>query len=214
MFSQLAFSQELINQMDANGKRIGQWKAYYENGSIRYEGSFINNRPQGVFKYFDEDGWLKATNSFDQTGRKAWHKAFDSTGFLVAEGIYVNQKKDSIWTFYSAEDSAVIAREAYQFGQKSGLSITYYPKNGQKAEELYYEDGKLNGAWNKYFEDGTLMTSGFYENDKLNGPFTTYHPNGQINIKGQYINDFKQGVWEFFDADGNIINTEKYQIRE
>lgn len=214
MFSQLAFSQELINQMDANGKRIGQWKAYFENGSIRYEGFFQNDRPQGLFKYFDEDGWLKATNSFDRTGRKAMHRAFDSTGFMVAEGIYVNQKKDSIWTFYSAEDSAVIARETYQFGQKHGLSITYYPKNGQKAEELYYEDGKLNGAWNKYFEDGTLMTSGFYENDKLNGPFTTYHPNGQINIKGQYINDFKQGVWEFFDADGNIINTEKYQIRE
>jgi len=214
LIPQFGFGQEILNQTDANEKKTGLWKGFYEDGSLRYEGSFRNDKPQGVFRYYDKSGRLKATNSFDDTGRKAWHKAYDSTGFLLAEGIYLNQKKDSIWTFYSATDSAVIAREAYQFDKKHGLSVTYYPQSGQPAEELHYENGKLQGAWNKYFDDGTLMTSGFYENGKLNGPFTSYHPNGQINVKGQYEHDLQHGVWEFFDEDGNLINTEKYQMRE
>ena len=211
---QLALAQEMLNLSDENGKKTGLWKGFYQDGSLRYEGSFLNDRPQGIFRYYDESGRLKATNSFDHTGRKAWHRAFDSTGFLLAEGIYLNQKKDSVWTYYSAADSAVIAREAYQFDQKHGLSVTYYPQSGQPAEELFYENGKLQGVWNKYFDVGTLMTSGFYENDKLNGPFTTYHPNGQVSISGQYENDLQYGIWEFFDEDGNLINTEKYKIRE
>ncbi len=180
LIPQMAHAQETLNQMDDNGRKTGIWKGYHADGSLRYEGRFANDRPQGVFSYYDEAGRIKATNRFDPAGRKAYHQAFDSTGFKLAEGVYLNQKKDSIWTYYSPQDSAVIARETYQNDIKHGLSVTYYPQNGQPAEELHYENGKLNGPWIKYFEDGTLMTQGFYEHNKLHGPYTTYHPNGRI----------------------------------
>ncbi|MBG0782909.1 MAG: hypothetical protein H0S84_11630 [Bacteroidales bacterium] len=209
-----AHAQEMLNQKDDNGRKTGIWKGYHADGSLRYEGHFVNDRPQGVFTYYDEAGRIKATNCFDPTGRKAYHQAFDSTGFKLAEGVYLNQKKDSIWTFYSAADSAVIARETYHNDIKQGLSVTYYPQNGQPAEERYYENGKLNGSWTKYFEDGTIMIQGYYENNMLHGPYTTYHPNGQVQTKGQYKNDLQHGVWDFFDENGNLINTEKYQLKE
>ncbi len=214
LIPQLASAQEALNQMDDKGQKTGIWKGYHVDGSLRYEGRFANDRPQGVFRYYDEAGRIKATNRFDPTGRKAYHQAFDSTGFMLAEGVYLNQKKDSVWTFYSPADSAVIACETYRNDIKHGLSVTYYPQNGQPAEKLTYENRKLNGPWTKYFEDGTVMTQGFYEQDRLHGSYTTYHPNGQIQTKGQYKNDLQHGVWEFFDEDGKLINTENYKLRD
>ena len=46
-----AYSQK-INQLDGNGKKNGFWKKSYANGKIRYEGSFVNGKEVGTFKFY------------------------------------------------------------------------------------------------------------------------------------------------------------------
>ena len=47
------------------------------------------------------------------------------------------------------------------FGKK--VKATYFYDNGQVQQEGYFENGKLEGYWVSYNEDGTKNASGFYK---------------------------------------------------
>ena len=51
IFTFFLFSQDL-NKTDANGKKQGDWKKYYENGFVRYQGQFKDDKPVGTFNYY------------------------------------------------------------------------------------------------------------------------------------------------------------------
>jgi antitoxin component YwqK of YwqJK toxin-antitoxin module len=46
------------------------------------------------------------------------------------------------------------------FGKK--IKATYFFENGQVQQEGYFENGKLEGIWVSYNEDGDKITSGEY----------------------------------------------------
>ena len=56
-------SQE-INISDKNGNKQGQWKKYFKNGNIKYEGQFQDNYPVGIFKFYYETSELKVKKNF------------------------------------------------------------------------------------------------------------------------------------------------------
>jgi antitoxin component YwqK of YwqJK toxin-antitoxin module len=45
-----------VNKLDANGKKTGVWKKYYENGKLWYEGSFKDGKPIGFMKRYYPGG--------------------------------------------------------------------------------------------------------------------------------------------------------------
>nr|WP_315159483.1 membrane-binding protein [uncultured Flavobacterium sp.] len=47
------------------------------------------------------------------------------------------------------------------FGKK--VKATYFYDNGQVQQEGFFENGKLEGYWVSYNEDGTKKASGFYK---------------------------------------------------
>ncbi|MGL2992733.1 toxin-antitoxin system YwqK family antitoxin [Flavobacterium sp. TSSA_36] len=47
------------------------------------------------------------------------------------------------------------------FGNK--VKATYFYDNGQVQQEGFFENGKLEGYWVAYNEDGTKKSSGFYK---------------------------------------------------
>ena len=57
-----------------------------------------------------------------------------------------------------AQDSKPILEP---FGKK--VKATYFYDNGQVQQEGYFENGKLEGYWVSYNEDGTKNASGFYK---------------------------------------------------
>ncbi len=203
-----------LNQMDGAGKKNGPWQAVYPNGKVRYQGQFNNDLPFGTFSYFDEEGKLKATNKFEPGGRIAHHTAFAPNGQRIAEGLFVNQQKDSVWRFYSDIDGALLAEETYKDGKREGLSVTYFPTTGKIAEEIYYHEDKKDGEWKKYFESGALMATGFYRNDLPEGEMIFYYPDSTTNTQGTYRNGLKFGVWKSWDEQGNLISEEDYREKK
>jgi antitoxin component YwqK of YwqJK toxin-antitoxin module len=202
-----------INQTDANGRKTGYWEARHSNGSVRYSGRFHNDKPIGEFRYYYDNGALRAINLFSNNGLRASHTAFSPNGTRIAEGLYFEQKKDSTWLFYSDVDGVLISIEEYKNDKAHGKSITLYPDTEQAAELVNYFEGKRNGEWIKYYEDGSVLNTGFYKDDFLHGPVTFYHPNGKIHIQGRYQEGLKIGLWQTYDEDGNLIEEEIYKER-
>ncbi len=203
---------QMLNQTDDRGRKQGKWQKTYENGSLRYEGQFRDNRPYGTFRYYYKTGELQTENQFSEDGIIAESKMYYRNGSLFAEGKYVNQQKDGLWLYYSEPDHKLIAREQYKDGEMHGENLTYYAETGEILESTHYEEGMKNGPYKKYFPDGKLMTEGKYLNDQLNGLFISYYPNGQVQVRGTYRMGRQTGNWEYFDESGGILTREDFLI--
>ena len=64
------------------------------------------------------------------------------------------------------------------------------------------KNGKREGPWVSYFENGQLWDKGDYKNGKEEGPWVAYYDNGQLYLKGEYKNGKKEGPWESYNDDG------------
>ncbi len=192
------------NRTDARGMRQGKWAGTYSNGAVRYRGQFRNGKPFGTFSYFYPAGMLKAKMTYSDDGRVAHLKSFQLDGKVMAEGKFINRKKDSTWLYYSDVDGKLVLEENYKTGMKQGPVIIFYPSTGRPSELTDYKNGRKNGRWIKYFPDGKISTSGFYVNDTLQGPFSVYNINGKLLMQGQYEKSLQEGLWITYDSLGNI----------
>jgi hypothetical protein len=57
------------------------------------------------------------------------------------------------------------------------------------------KDGKKEGKWVRYHENGQLMGKGSWKNGKQEGEWVEYDYLGQLREKGNYKNGEKEGEW-------------------
>jgi len=65
-----------------------------------------------------------------------------------------------------------------------------------------FKNGKRNGSWVSYLNNGQLMYKGNYKNGKEDGSFIGYWDNGQLQYKGDYKNGKREGSWLSVLRDG------------
>lgn len=211
----VTLNAQLVNQVNDASEKIGSWVKYFDNGKIKYEGQFNNDKPTGKFTYYYKKGNVKATSIFSNNGTIAHNISYYENGKLLAEGKYVNQKKDSIWKYYLNEASnPCISTETYVDGILVGESITYYPDTGEAAEIVFFKNGKKNGKLLKYFPDGKQMTESYYIDGLPDGKFTHYHPDGKVQIMGRYKSGKQVGDWKYYDENGKQVDKDEFKKQE
>jgi antitoxin component YwqK of YwqJK toxin-antitoxin module len=198
------------NQLDEQGRKTGHWKVEYPNGGTQYEADFVEGRPVGEMLRYYENGTLRARMLFDAESSRSYVKLFYENGKRAAEGIYLDQLKDSVWTYYSEHDASVRVRETYVMGKLQGPTRSYYP-DGQVSEEVEWKDDIKDGPWKQYFTNGTLRLSGRYEKGLLQGMYEVYYPDGTIEIRGDYLDNRSHGTWRFFDENGEEVYALEYE---
>jgi antitoxin component YwqK of YwqJK toxin-antitoxin module len=152
-------------------------------------------------KYYP-GGILQTSMNFDNTGRISYVKMYYETGDLASEGKYIDQKKDSVWNFYSRYDKRKAVTEEYKMGEKHGPSYKFY-QGGKPSEYHEWEHGKKNGKWEQYYENDQIRLTGWYVNDSLNGEFLSYNPDGTLSIKGNYSSGAMDGNWIYYTEAGD-----------
>ena len=68
------------NVIDDQGRKQGKWSQNYDNGQLRYEGSFIDDNPSGIFLYYTERGVLKANLEYFNEGESASARLYHGNG--------------------------------------------------------------------------------------------------------------------------------------
>lgn len=198
------------NQTDGHGRKQGFWKKYDEMGYVRYEGQFKDDIPVGAFSYFYPDGNIRAISKMSNDGKVSRTKLFHRNGKLMAEGKYFDQKKDSIWNYYSEYDGVLLSSENYIETQKQGVWKNFYP-DGTVAEEITYANNVKSGSWKRFHTDLTTKLEGNYLKDLKEGNFTLFHPNGQLELSGTYEKGLQEGMWIQFDENGKKLKEENYK---
>lgn len=209
LVSGAAISQEKINQLDAQGRRIGIWKKFYDNNNIRYEGQFKADKEIGVFNFYSELNSEQPiiVKTFSEGNDNAKVSYFYDDGKLESEGSMNGKNRIGKWTYYNTDGKTIVSEENYEKGLLNGISTTYFAP-GKIAEKANYKNGELHGNVLRYSSEGILLDDLHYQNGKLHGPAKYYNVAGKLVRKGDYENDLKVGNWEYFE-DGEPINPKK-----
>jgi len=204
-------AQTAINKTDDKGLKQGYWvKLNPTTGKPAYKGTFKDDKPVGVFKYYySEIDTMKTVMEFKNNGTVGYATVFYMTGKKQAQGKYVNEKKDSVWTFYD-ELGKLLSTEEYKDGKKEGKSLIYYP-NGEISEERNFKNDLNHGVFKQFFEGKKVKAEGTYVDGKQVGKSAYYYPSGIPAAMGYYKeNGNRNGVWVYKDKDGKITSKDVY----
>lgn len=204
------------NVTDSQGKKQGNWVRVYKNGRIYYKGQFENDVPSGEFWFWYDTGETMS-KVVHLDGKKHMDVVnYYKNGQPMSAGHYkeskaideVDKLRDGEWTFYS-EEGAVKTVENYTMGLRNGKSVSFY-QNGKVLLEYNFENDLREGPWVEYFDNGRVKSKGKSTKDEYNGPFELFHYSGTSKMRGFYANGKKDGVWIFFNKDGSIQITTKF----
>ncbi|MCX6305745.1 MAG: hypothetical protein NT040_12350 [Bacteroidetes bacterium] len=209
-FSCILYGQDTVNIKDSRGLRQGYWRKLDSAGRMVYEGRFRDGVPTGSFRYYYPNGKLKTVSSISDKGRRATTVSYFPGGRKMAEGNYLDEKKDSTWQFFSESDGTLVSTESYQAGMISGLSKIFFPEGGL-SELVYYKHGIKDGLWEQYFLDGKLKLRGAFREGEKQGAFTVFYNSGRLFISGQYSQGHQDGTWTYYDEKGVVSKKEIYE---
>ncbi|MCX6266668.1 MAG: hypothetical protein NTW16_04830, partial [Bacteroidetes bacterium] len=136
-FTCIAFAQDTLNITDGSGRRQGYWLKLDSSGRVIYQGRFKDGYPDGEFKYYYPDGKMKTVSRYSNQGKRAVTVSYFSNGRKMASGNYLNERKDSIWQFFSESNGSLVSEETYHSGIISGLTRVFYPEGGLSAMQYY-----------------------------------------------------------------------------
>lgn len=206
----------------AAGKKVGVWKAYFGNGSIKniieynngfkdglyienYESgtkrnvkAYSNGKLDGKWIYWFENGVMgKSTEYENNLKNGVWIKQ-DSNGKLQEKGKYKDDYKQGIWYEYSQNGSYVEMN--YVNGESTGEQ-KYYNAEGRpiyshKFPTAIKQPDILNENGNKHGKWTTFMLRNFKQCNSPNE--ATYY---RI---AEYINGVPQGVVRDYYNDGTL----------
>ena len=71
-------------------------------------------------------------------------------------------------------------------------------------EQGTFKNGKKEGPWVDYWENGQLKMKGDYRDRGREGPWVSYWENGQLEMKGDYKNGKTEGPWVGYNEDGTV----------
>ncbi len=70
--------------------------------------------------------------------------------------------------------------------------------------------GLRQGLWTFYFPNGAKQTEYAFVDGKEEGPYRVFRENGAPFYIGQCINGKRVGIWEIYDESGNLATTKDY----
>lgn len=205
----LSFSQ--TNQTDLNGLRQGLWKKKQVNGRLIYEGNFKDGTPIGEWQRYHTNGQIKAQIKYSEVSDSAYTQIFDVLGKKVAEGIYVNQKKEGSWIYFSGK--RIVSEEQFKKGLKNGISKKYYD-SGELMEEIGWVNGKQQGSYQIFYKDGKPYLQCKMKQDQRHGLCLIHSQKGRLEMEANYRNNLRHGEWKYYNGQGKLKYTLYYNEGE
>lgn len=203
---QIIWAQNLI---DNQGLKQGTWEKKYDNGNIRYQGAFEDDKEVGTFTFYDKKGKKVSTRTYISPGGIAECEMFNFAEYLHAKGKIKGKSKIGEWIYFTNRGRDTVTVEHFENGVLHGKQITYFP-NKKIATDITFVNGKKEGAFVNYFSNGQIEQEGTYFNDQLHGSLKIWYKIGKLKRQAYYNNGNKTGKWTFLNPNGGITKILDY----
>ncbi|MBN1307078.1 MAG: toxin-antitoxin system YwqK family antitoxin, partial [Chitinispirillaceae bacterium] len=105
-------------------------------------------------------------------------------------------------TVFYFEDGTLQSDQYFgKTGKPDSIKVIYAP-SGQKIQETFYKDEKLNGTDKSWYDDGTLKSEASYIDDMPQGTTYSYFKNGKKASETPYKDGKKEGQEITYDSAG------------
>ena len=211
------FGKEIKNAPEL--AKLDVFKAYYEDGNIKYEGGYVNGVPMGMhFSYRLSrrcDSVSIYVDSIDAHIKqfKCFFIALPDSAFNYQEGYLIERgpvdslrRRQKEWIEYNITGE-FRSKGTYVDDKRIGSWEFFYPDQKLEQKGKYDKKGRMQGPWNWYYNNGTLLMKENYQNDKLEGTYEEYTEDAKLITKGEYLDNEKEGPWFY-----QINNYKEYGI--
>jgi uncharacterized protein len=195
-----------INRRDANNLKQGKWFVFYDNGNVKQEGTYRDDKKDGYFKEFAENGDLISVTKYvngekqpdaQEIAKLDVQNEYWPNGKIRNSGTYRNGVAEGVYREYDTT-GRIVKSMIYSAGNIAG-------------EGIVKEDGVKDGPWKEYYADGKLKAEGNYKDDKRVGEWKFYYPDGKVEEIGKFSSAGKMtGVWKWYFASGQLLIEEEY----
>ena len=124
-------------------------------------------------------------------------------GLVYREGLFYKNSADVSFT-------GIVTKGGQQWTFKDGKAegpYVPYHDNGELSSKGAYKNGERDGPWGTYHISGKLMIKETLKNGEREGPWEYYFVNGRLREKGTYKNGKREGVWVDYDKNGTVNET-------
>lgn len=222
-----------------NKKLDSTWIFYDQVGDTTEKINYYHGQKNGYqYKFYKSDNNKNRLYSRElyvngQRNNMAYY--YYENGNIKREVPYLNDKKQGLGFEYDINDNIIsiiryrnneiIEQENINHynseGEKDGIWRNYY-ENGNIKDEKIYLNGKLNGYYKLYNEEGKLIEAIKYKSGELDlesKDFETnieikeeYDENENLIFQGSYKNNIPIGIHRFFNNKGKVIKSTTYDI--
>lgn len=195
-----------VNRFDESGKKRGPWVRFHPNGVLAYEGRFMNDLRNGIFKTYNKRGDLLTLEKYRDgelvTDSEASvildiRNTYYANGDVKSTGGYVDGVKEGTHRIYDRQGN-IEAGELYSQGDKIG-------------EGIIDRNGDFQGKWKLYYETGELKAEGEFKDSKRVDDWIYYHKNGEIEHKAKFGDGIPNGKWTWYYEDGKLRREEFFR---
>lgn len=193
-----------------DGSREGKWNYYFENGEVKSQGNYDNNRQIGEWKFYFKGGLTEQIGNFNRgilQGKWQW---FYSNGKPLRIENYDKGKRDGQFVEFSLNGDT-ITFGSYSEGEMNGFWRTNY---GDVRDEGSYVNDFKDGVWKTFYSNGKLLFQGNFIQGNPDGKQVYYYDDGKIQEEQYYVNGIKEKNWYKFTPDGQLFLTITYQNDE
>ena len=199
-------SRERINRKDANGRKQGRWKFFYDNTTVKLEGVYKDDKKNGYFKDYDDNGSLLTVKKYINDVEQV--EVQEVTSLKLKTDYYPDGKVKTVGS-YNGDVAEGVRRE---YNQEGKITAGYvFTKGVMTGEGIVDEEGNKQGEWKEFYADGTIRSTGTYTNGKPVGNWKYYFENGKLESEGKYTKSGAlDGTWRWYFDDGNIRRIQSY----
>ena len=189
-----------------NGERHGDWKWFYDNGQTKEIASYKNGKLNGEnFLYF-EDGTPYIYANYTEDEFDGLYQYYLKNGALAQKKFFKNGNLNGLYTsYFKVGESLPEFHIEYENNQVKSKVIEYFA-HGSIYSEIEFQNGVKNGKEITYYANGNKSFEAEYTNDVLNGTYLTYYTNGQIKLQGQTVNGNFEGSFKTYYYNGILEN--------
>lgn len=110
--------------------------------------------------------------------------------------------KDLPETNYPEEN--LVTEGSYINGKKEGEWVKYHQDGKTPLFIGLYQDNKPHGNFKKFNKTGTLIESGSFINGKYDGTVSKFYDSGKIKYEGEFHHGIENGEFKHFDKNGKL----------
>ena len=236
---------EVMMEPFVNDVKQGEGKRMDRRRNVLQTVQFINGLEEGISPVFDTTGLLReivnyrkgfvmtreALNRYDRESKKnGYWKTFYDDWTVHTECYYRHGLRDGFYKEYDEKGNLKKitkfvndVEQVLESDQKPLVVQHEYYSNGKVRREASFRDGKREGVWRDFDEDGNVIKSQTYKNGvlvgegivdtdgKRRGEYKEFYPDSTLRAEGLFIGGERSGDWKFYYHNGQLQEIGSYK---